>query len=112
MYKLLNAWFDGRLDDFLPKYNQVLGDPKTEFCILSAGQQAAMVTQAWKAIFTDDIVRLFVKPDDRWDRNDVSSRCGLVVTQMQELLDSERKWLADHGSYQAQLLPTELTAQL
>ena len=46
--------------------------------------QSALRTPAWflHQGTTDDPPKLFVKPDDRWEVNDVANRCPEIVEQM------------------------------
>lgn len=64
--------------------------------IFSSSKSAAAVqTAAWKFLrWTDDdgavFEQLFAKPDDRWEVNDVASRCPQIVEELEELLKSKK----------------------
>jgi hypothetical protein len=45
-------------------------------------------TRAWQ-LNVGESTELYVKPDDRWEANDVASRCGEVVELMLALEKSE-----------------------
>jgi arylsulfatase A-like enzyme len=44
--------------------------------------EVGITTPAWRLRKVDDAVQLFVKPDDRWEVNDVSQRCGDVAERL------------------------------
>jgi hypothetical protein len=46
-------------------------------------------TQAWQ-LNVGETTELYVKPDDRWEANDIASRCGDVVEAMLSLEQSEQ----------------------
>ena len=50
----------------------------------SLGAQTAIRTPAWYMRLTDP-AELFVKPDDRWEINDVADRCHDVVDRLREV---------------------------
>jgi arylsulfatase A-like enzyme len=53
--------------------------------VVSATSERALRTPAWYARFaTGDTAELFVKPDDRWEINDVSRRCPEVTEAMRD----------------------------
>lgn len=64
-------------------------------CFLKRETQTAVVTDAWKLIETtvsqppSSRVQLFARPDDRWEVNDVSTRCPSVVEELKRLLADE-----------------------
>jgi arylsulfatase A-like enzyme len=51
---------------------------RDRLCVADVGSQRAICTPAWYLRKTDE-AELFVKPDDRWDVNNVQSRCQEVV---------------------------------
>ncbi|HLA83651.1 MAG TPA: sulfatase-like hydrolase/transferase [Thermoguttaceae bacterium] len=62
----------------------------------SPGAEAAIRVPAWYMRLLD-VPRLFVKPDDRWEVNDVADRCGPVVEELQSAADDFLKCL-DSGN--------------
>jgi hypothetical protein len=54
--------------------------------IIAAPDERAIVTPAWYMRQTHDSAQceLFVKPDDRFEMNEVASRCPECVEQLQE----------------------------
>jgi hypothetical protein len=69
--------------------------------IVGMGNERAILTPAWYGRFTDHD-ELFVRPDDRWHANEVSSLCPDVVEQLREHLASAAQ------SIEAQESPTPL----
>ncbi len=49
--------------------------------VVGAGAERAIRTPAWYLRGTDP-PELFVKPDDRWEANNVASRCGEIAEQL------------------------------
>ena len=58
-----------------------------------AGEEA-ITTPAWRLRREGERVQLFVKPDDRWEVNDVASRCGEVAEKLVAALHETREALA------------------
>ncbi|MBN2476234.1 MAG: sulfatase-like hydrolase/transferase [Pirellulales bacterium] len=69
----------------IPVVRQEAAAVRDRLCIVGEGPDRAIRTPAW---YLRDAIRpeLFVKPDDRWEINDVSDRCREVVEQLQESL--------------------------
>lgn len=57
-------------------------------CIAARNGAAAIRTAAWYYCAAAGQRRLFVKPDDRWETNDVSTRCPDVTAALAEVLES------------------------
>lgn len=55
-------------------------------CSISKTEQA-MRTPAWFFRRADERRELFVKPDDRWEANEISDRCAEVVYEMDQKID-------------------------
>lgn len=58
---------------------------------LTSESERAIRTPAWHARFdliTNDVVGIFAKPDDRWEANDISDRCGQAGELLAELATS------------------------
>ncbi|MCI0357260.1 MAG: sulfatase-like hydrolase/transferase [Planctomycetaceae bacterium] len=60
--------------------------PPRELAAASGREEWAVRSPAWllrSAVVDDEVYRkLFAKPDDRWEVNEVASRCGEVVEQL------------------------------
>ncbi len=72
---------------FLNRHCGVFMDDQTEAIFLEGKRQRALQNRAWKLIHGrdqngDETWRLHVKPDDRWDANDVSSRCPQIIEEL------------------------------
>ena len=57
--------------------------PRDRICSVSDGQ-ISLRTQGWFLRQAEDRRELYAKPDDRWEVNEVSDRCGDVAEQMAE----------------------------
>jgi hypothetical protein len=68
------------------------------------GEERSLRTPAWFLRRAGDEVRLYVKPDDRWEINEVSDRCGDVAGRLLKLLEAGEQELAARG----RLSPREL----
>jgi arylsulfatase A-like enzyme len=72
--------------------------------LLTAGQEeAALRTPAWYLRLStstsgERVRQLFAKPDDRWEVNEVASRCGDVAERLEQVLQHERQQ-ASAGQY-------------
>jgi hypothetical protein len=92
IYYLLQNWFDDQWHSIEPFTTRVLPD-KTSEAVCSVWQdQESIQTHAWKLIRdrseeADPAIRLYKKPDDRWEVNDVRDRCPQVVLALETLLD-------------------------
>lgn len=88
--EFLSDWFTGSQETFERRWQSVsysLPEPRQEAVCTVHEQVQAIQTQAWKLVRKGDQVELFVKPDDRWEVSDVSSRCPRIVEQLSALLD-------------------------
>ncbi len=58
-------------------------------CVVGIAQGRRMIrTPAWMMrIDDDDRIELFAKPDDRWELNEVASRCRSEIAQLRIVLD-------------------------
>lgn len=99
LYDTLCAWFqlprDARRPE-RPEQNllaipqselQVNGVASTELAVCRSAQQLHLRTPKWAGLFQDDLqaCQLYLKPDDRWDFNDVADRCPRVVEAFRQL---------------------------
>jgi arylsulfatase A-like enzyme len=87
--------------DFLAGLDRAPDDPaavwRDHVCLAricpEGGNDVAIRTAAWRLLHrdgSDAAPQLFVKPDDRWEVNDVASRCGEVVEGLQAALARAR----------------------
>ena len=70
---------------------EIIMDNDAPPIFFSSKSAASVQTAAWKFLrWTDDegivFEQLFAKPDDRWEVNDVASRCPQIVEEMEEVL--------------------------
>lgn len=82
---------ENRLTDFLDKYAFSLPNLSSEFAVSRFQEEAAIQTHAWKLVLhlPSGATRLFAKPDDRWEVNDVSRRCPQVVEALEAFLRTQ-----------------------
>lgn len=88
--------------------------PQTRQAIWSlAGSGRAIRTPAWFLAMNDpDAPELYVKPDDRWEYNDVTDRCQDVVESLREVLERLERNAAEGHPDLAEELPPLLTEGL
>ncbi|MEQ8787173.1 MAG: sulfatase-like hydrolase/transferase [Pirellulaceae bacterium] len=67
-------------------------------------QERSIRTPAWFLRRADQQVQLYVKPDDRWEYNEVSDRCGDVVAALLERLEACERELVEQGRISLQHL--------
>jgi arylsulfatase A-like enzyme len=65
-------------------------------CSVSPSERA-LRTPAWFLRQDENEIELFVKPDDRWEMNNVVQRCPSVADEMLVALDEFQKW-AESGA--------------
>ncbi len=87
---LFEWWaFDGSASptgrSLLPLIREETESVRDRLCLAGASGQRAIRTPAWY-LRTSDQPELFVKPDDRWEVNNVSTRCLDVVDGLREAL--------------------------
>lgn len=86
----LKNWFSGSMDSIQRHWQATaysMPVPEQEAICTTNGDAQMIQTRAWKLIREGDETSLFVKPDDRWEVNDVASRCPAIVDQLVALLD-------------------------
>lgn len=79
----------------LPLIQTEAGPWRDRVCHRSA-EETAITTPAWRLRKTADRIQLFVKPDDRWEVNDVSSRCGDIAELLEAAIE-ETEAAKDRG---------------
>ena len=101
---ILQAWFEG--DPLVGDTEAPFAPPserageslhrKTEiiFSVCDSGgtRSESLQTHAWKLIRSNG-TRLYVRPDDLWEVNDVHSRCMNITNSLEALLDAGAKRL-------------------
>ena len=86
-----------------------LAEREHEFILSATGSGRALRTHGWKLIVEgDDDQRLFVKPDDRWDMNDVIRKCRNVGQELAELAQTIESEIQTQGQPALRKLPEEL----
>ena len=78
-------------ESFFNRHCGVFMDDQTEPIFLKGNNERALQNRFWKLIHRqekngDETWRLHVKPDDRWDANDVSSRCPQIIEELKNSL--------------------------
>ena len=67
---------------------QLVDLPSRSACAIICGErQFGFRTPAWYLRKTEQTHQLFVKPDDRWEVNEVSNRCTSITAQLAEMLE-------------------------
>ncbi len=97
------------VDQFVSDYSQLLTENvKSENVIYTAGPDSsyAIRSKAWHFIQQQTAFELYAKPDDRWEVNEISSRCHDVV----EIFQDVAKKINQGISANAIELPDRLTS--
>jgi len=88
LFSTLSDWFGVSHDQPLPHSQSLPAllenkqlSPRDRICSVSDGQ-FSLRTQSWFLRQAKDRRELYAKPDDRWEVNEVSDRCGEVAEQM------------------------------
>ena len=68
------------------------------FVVSTLDESIAIQTTAWKLIRDANQSRLYAKPDDRWEVNDVIDRCPQIAPLIEALLDEAITQLKSSGS--------------
>ncbi len=82
------GWGRGR--SLLPLVRDEVDQVRDRLCIGAPGDSAAIVTPAWYGRFGEE-PELYLKPDDRWEFNDVSRRCPEIVELLESALGAGRE---------------------
>lgn len=84
----LATWFMETTPDvgisLIPFLNGEPGNLRDSVVISNEAGERVIRTRAWQ-LKAGKTTELYVKPDDRWEANDVASRCGEVVESLLEL---------------------------
>jgi hypothetical protein len=88
---LLRFWLNDNpdlMDHAIRQIDSVYPDKTRQLVTIVNDQFELIQTHAWKLIRKHNgDVQLFAKPDDRWEINDVSDRCPMIVEKLVDLLD-------------------------
>jgi len=96
---VLRAWFEAEAPDLNTRelfqlhqcFSDLVPNKKTQaifsICDSSSHRLEALQTHAWKLIRGNG-TRLYVRPDDIWEVNDIHSRCMDVTRSLEALMDS------------------------
>ena len=90
--KLIGQLTDGgpeSVQSFFDRHCAVFMDDQSEPVFLEGKNERALQNRFWKLIRRqeengEEKWRLYVKPDDRWDANDVSSRCPQILEELKD----------------------------
>ena len=83
-----------------------------EFIFSVAEDCVSLRTHGWKLIRDDQHAQLFVKPDDRWDLNDVITKCRTIGEELSELAETIESEIQNSGTPNDRELPEELATNL
>ena len=72
-------------DDAMQRLIDVSG--KSAVAVVCGKEQFGIRTPAWYLRKTGEGRELYVKPDDRWEVNEVSNRCASITAELANLLD-------------------------
>jgi hypothetical protein len=107
VFELVAEWFGGD-SDALSWVDHPLQQPRQELILTVAPDQVALRTCGWKFMTRDGHQKLFVKPDDRWDTNDVIRKCRMVGEELSELCDSLAMEIKANGKFSPVMIPERL----
>ena len=91
----------GWLDNPLP-------NRENEYLLSVTQGKTSLRTHGWKLLENGDEQQLFVKPDDRWDTNDVLRKCRLIGEELSELRAALVDEIRSQGAYQPRALADQL----
>lgn len=104
-------WFQaGSID--LSWLDNPLANREMEYLLSTTDGKRSLRTHGWKFLDDGQKQQLFVKPDDRWDMNDVLRKCRLIGEELDELCTSTLEEIKKQGSYQPRGLPDQLAEHL
>ncbi len=81
LFALAVAWVENQVQAFGRFVANPLPGPSAPLVARARGM-AAVRTNDWKLIVSEERTELYVKPDDRWEQNDVHDRCRDVVEEL------------------------------
>jgi hypothetical protein len=88
---MIQTWLNDQPNEtleLLSQIDQIHPNKNIEIISIISEESEMIQTHAWKLIRQQNgAVKLYAKPDDRWEINDVSDRCPLIVEKLVDLLD-------------------------
>ena len=75
-------------EDFKKLFQDATEPRRQSLFLGETGHDRALLTDEWFLRKTDDRFELYVKPDDRWEVNDVADRCPETAEELLTLLES------------------------
>ena len=109
---LLTEWFGLEMNSENQWIESPLAERQREFIFSVAENRSSLRTHGWKLIRDDEQDQLFVKPDDRWDLNDVIRKCRNVGEELSELAETIESEIQTSGVPNGRELPEELATNL
>ena len=104
-------WFDeGRPG--LNWVDHLLPDRQHEWLLAANDGQRCLRTHSWKYMDDGEQERLFVKPDDRWETNDVIRQCRMIGEELSELCQTMVGEILTDGDCLPRSLPKQLAENL
>ncbi len=89
-----------------------LSSPSTKYLALFDDAAQAIWTRYWMLADSAGVKKLYVKPDDRWEVNDVGDRRPHVVKLLSDLLNQCRQCMAENRSIDDLQLADELLTEI
>ncbi len=108
LLEIIRSWVGGESEDaFIERLGIGLSLPderRVAFC--RCGERYAVRTPSWFLAQTaDGGQRLYAKPDDRWEVNEVSDRCPDVVEQLSRLIEQYKQYGQSGETFEVELPP-------
>ncbi len=88
LFALAAAWVENRPQAFQRFVTNPFPEQATPLVARATGM-VAVRSRDWKLIRTGERTELFVKPDDRWEQNDIHDRCREAVEELQDLVSGQ-----------------------
>jgi arylsulfatase A-like enzyme len=86
--------------------------PAHDRAVASVANKQAIRTPAWSLLRHPDGVReLYAKPDDRWEVNQISTRCESIADELERALDEFQQTVQTGGPADLAPLPESLTTR-
>lgn len=104
-------WFQADSID-LGWLNNPLPDREQEYLFSATDGKTSLRTHGWKYLDDGKKQQLFVKPDDRWEMNDVLRKCRLIGEELAELCVLTANEIKAEGTFQRRVLPHQLAHHL
>lgn len=91
IFQVLNGWFASleQTDVGVTSSGELLPNCSREVAIATSNSGQMIETHAWKLVRTSAGRKLFVRPDDRWEVNDILDRCVGIADELEEILGDQ-----------------------